>query len=242
MAKIVAVCGSPVSGKTTAALKIAQEIYFSAKSPVIFISPDINTPAFAYLFPRNKDTELYSLGVALDKTSITKEDILRQIVNADSMKDFGFLGFKTGENKYTYPEPTEDKIRDLFVSCGQIAPIVFVDCSSCFNDLISEMALRDADCIVQMIAPDLRCMGYYSAYEEIYNAISDRAIKVVNLMDNDIFLPIDEVKSHFKNVRFTLPYSRILKQQAITGTLTERIQDSKYRAECLNIARQVLSK
>ena len=29
MAKIIAICGSPSSGKTTAGLKIAEEIYYS---------------------------------------------------------------------------------------------------------------------------------------------------------------------------------------------------------------------
>ena len=61
-------------------------------------------------------------------------------------------------------------------------------------------------------------------------------------MDNDIFLPIEEVKTHFKGVDFMLPYSRTLKQQAITGTLWERIKDAKYKSVCQNVARKVLSK
>ena len=242
MSKIIAVCGSPVSGKTTAGLKIAQELYYATNTPVIFIAPDVNTPALSYLFPRSKDKDLYSLGVALDKTSIIKEDILRQIVNPDSMNNFGLLGFKTGENRYTYPTPTEDKVRELFRACAEIAPVIFIDCSSCFDNLISEMAMRESDCVIQLIVPDLRSMGYYSAYEERYNAVGDKCVKIINLMDNDIFLPIEEVKTHFKNVKLILPYSRPLKQQAITGSLTERLNDSKYKSACISIARQVLSK
>ena len=241
MAKIIAVCGSPSSGKTTAGLKIAQEIYFTAKCPVLFISPDTNTPAFSYIFPRRKDTELFSLGVALDKTTITSEDILKQTVNSDNMKNFGFLGLKTGENKFSFAKPTEDKVRELFIACSNIAPIIFVDCSSNFDDLVSEVAMREADINIQLITPDLRSMGYYSAYEEKYNAIADKCIKVINLMDNDIFLPIEEVKTHFKGVDFILPYSKPLKQQAITGTLYEKLNDTKYKSSCLNVAKRVLS-
>ena len=242
MAKIIAVCGSPSSGKTTSALKIAQEVYFFAKCPVLYISPDTNTPSLAYLFPRSKDTDLFSLGTALDKPSITKEDILHQIVNVDSMKNFGFLGMKIGENKYSYAKPTEDKIREFFVACGEIAPVVFVDCASNFDDIVSEVAMREANINIQIICPDLRCMGYYSAYEEKYKSVGDKCIKVINLMDNDIFLPIEEVKAHFKGVDFLLPYSRTLKQQAITGTLWERINDAKYKSVCQNVARKVLNK
>ena len=242
MTKIIAVCGSPSSGKTTSALKIAQEVYFFAKCPVLYISPDTNTPSLAYLFPRSKDTDLFSLGTVLDKPSITKEDILRQIVNIESMKDFGFLGMKVGENKYSFAKPTEDKIREFFVACGEITPIVFVDCSSNFDDIVSEVAMREANINIQIICPDLRCMGYYSAYEEKYKAIGDKCIKIINLMDNDIFLPIEEVKTHFNGVDFILPFSRALKQQAITGTLWERIKDTKYKSVCQNVARKVLNK
>jgi len=77
MSKIIAVCGAPSSGKTTSALKIAQEIYLRGNCSILFISPDTNTPALSYLFPRRKDTDLFSLGGALDKTSIVYEDILK---------------------------------------------------------------------------------------------------------------------------------------------------------------------
>ena len=47
---------------------------------------------------------------------------------------------------------------------------------------------------------------------------------------------------NFKGVDFMLPYSRTLKQQAITGSLSERINDAKYKSVCQNVARKVLSK
>ena len=241
MAKIIAVCGSPASGKTTSALKIAHEIYFRGNCSILFISPDTNTPALSYLFPRRKDTDLFSLGTALDKTTVTSEDILKQAVTTDSMKNFGFLGLKVGENKYSFAKPTEEKVREFLVACSQVVSVVVVDCSSNFDDLVSEVAMREANVNIQLISPDLRSMGYYSAYEEKYNAIADKCIKVINLMDNDIFLPIEEVKAHFKGVDFILPYSRALKQQAITGTLPERINDAKYKAICSKVAKKVLS-
>ena len=240
MAKIIAVCGSPASGKTTAGLKIAQEAYFYAKFPVLFNYADTNTPALSYLFPRSKDKELFSLGAVLDRTSVTSEDILRQTVTVGSLNNFGILGLKTGENKYSFPRPTDEKIREFFAALNNTAPTVFIDCSSCFDDHISEAAFRVADVIIQIISPDIRSMAYYSAYEEKYDAVSNKCIKVINTLDNDIFLPINEVKAHFKDTHYVLPYSRPLKQQAITGTLTEKISDSKYKSVCLNIARTVL--
>lgn len=240
MSKLIAVCGSPASGKTTTALKVAEEIYYHTNLPVLFISPDTNIPSLAYLFPRSKENELFSLGEALDKTTITCEDILKQTIYTKNMRNFGFLGLKLGENKYSFPKPTGQKIREFFYSCEQIAPIVVVDCTSYFDDLISEIAIRESDVNIQLISPDLRSMGYYSAYEEKYKAFEDKCVKVITLMDNDLFLPIEEIKTHFKSIEYVIPYSRALKQQAITGTLVEKISDIPYKSVCLNIAKRVL--
>jgi adenylate kinase family enzyme len=53
---MIAVCGSPESGKTTAALKLAQELYFAKKGTVLFLSPDMSVPALSYLFPLSLST------------------------------------------------------------------------------------------------------------------------------------------------------------------------------------------
>ena len=47
MSKLIAVCGSPESGKTTLALKLAQELYYTKKTSVLFFSVD-----FTHVFPR----------------------------------------------------------------------------------------------------------------------------------------------------------------------------------------------
>lgn len=102
MSKMIAVCGSPGSGKTTAALKIAQELYYEKKGVILFLSPDMSVPAMAYIFPHCKDSDLFSIGKALDKTDIFKEDVMKQIVSVKTMLNFGFLGYKAQENKFSY--------------------------------------------------------------------------------------------------------------------------------------------
>ena len=86
MSKMIAVCGAPNSGKTVTSLKLAQEIYNLQNTSVLFLSPDLNVPSMAYLFPNGKDGELYSIGVTLDKTDIYKEDVIKQTVNIKTMR------------------------------------------------------------------------------------------------------------------------------------------------------------
>lgn len=240
MGKFIAVCGSPESGKTVTALKLAQEIYVEARQRVLFFSPDLSVPLMGYLFPHCKESDLYSIGKALDQTDIYKEDVLKRVVTVKTMTSFGYLGFKAGENKYTYPRPTEDKVLQLFACMRDLAEYVIVDCVSDPADLMSAMAKSEADVIIQMISPDLKCMTYYASNAEQYAAISDRTVKVMNKKENDIFLPNEEVAAHFGNVQFVLPYSQALKRQTYTGTLSERILDSKYRAVISQTAKAVI--
>ena len=240
MGKMIAVCGSPNCGKTTAALKLAQEIYGLKKSSVMFLSPDLNVPCMAYLFPNGKDTDLYSLGVALDKTDIYKEDVLKQTVNVKTMQNFGFLGFKLGENRYSYPRPTEDKITQLFAVMRDNADYVIVDCTCDHDDMVSSLAKRDCDIAVQMFSPDMKCISYYASCVNQFLLIEDKRLKVLNVMDKDIYVPIHETETHFKGMDFKLPYERMLKQQMITGTLSERLVNCKYRSEIERLAKAVM--
>ena len=241
MSKMIAVCGSPESGKTTASLKIAQELYYGKKGSVIYFSPDTRVPAMAFIFPHCKDSDLFSIGKALDKTDIYKEDVMKQLVSVKTMLNFGFLGYKAGENKFSYPRPTEDKLTALLRVMKEIADYVVVDCVSDADDLISRMAVNKADNVIQMVTPDLKCIAYYSSQAELFENAADRSITIMNIRDRDLYLPTEEVKSHFGNVQFTLPYSRSLKQQFITGTLSERLADRKYREQIAAIAKKVVA-
>lgn len=240
MSKMIAVCGSPNSGKTTAALKLAQEIYQLKKASIQFLSPDLTVPCMAYLFPNGKDSDLYSLGVALDKTDIYREDVLKQTVNLKTMQNFGFLGFKLGENKYSYPRPTEDKVVQLFDVLKDCSEYVIVDCSCDPDDMVSSIAKRECDIAIQMFAPDMKCISYYASCVNQFILIEEKKLKVLNVMDKDIYVPIYETEKHFNGMDFKLPYEKNLKQQMITGTLSERLNNCKYKSEIERLAKAVM--
>ena len=68
--KIISVWGSPHSGKTTFAVKLAETLYEKSRATVIVLFCDINTPTLPILFPNYKTTDLYSVGTVLAKTDI----------------------------------------------------------------------------------------------------------------------------------------------------------------------------
>ena len=240
MGKLIVVCGSPNSGKTVTSLKLAQEIYTENKKNVMFVSPDLRVPTLSYLFPNGKDNELYSLGVALDKTDVLEEDVLKQTVTTKNIANLGHLAFKLGENKFSYPRPTEDKVVQLLSVLRGVADYTVVDCTCDADDIISSIAMRDCDIAVQLFNPDMRCISYYASCFERFLLIQDKLIKVLNTIENDVYSPVCEVAAHFKGTDLKLPYERVLRWQTITGTLSEKIRAGKYKKELGRLTKAVL--
>ena len=241
MAKMIAVIGSPGSGKTTVTLKLAQELYCATThGAVIYLSPSLKVPAIGVLFPNYTPDSIFSLGEMLDKTDIYEEDILNHLVTVKSMNNFGCLGYKAGENKFSFPVLTEDKVKSLFDVLHKMAGYVFVDCTEEENDLISQYALGVADEVILVLSPDLKSMVYLSSNESVLGSHADRAVRVLNINENELYPPVDDVKSNVRNISFVLPYSKQIRGQHLDGLLYERAKDKKYRSELSKIVNTIM--
>ena len=102
MSKLIAVWGTPDSGKTTFATKLARSIYEEYQSTVIVVYADNETPALPVVFSNYKKEDMFSVGAALAKTDVTQEDVVKQLVTVKDKQNFGFLGFTDGENRFIY--------------------------------------------------------------------------------------------------------------------------------------------
>ena len=241
MAKIIAVIGSPGSGKTTVTLKLAQELYCATTNgAVIYLSPSLKVPALGVLFPNYTPDSIFSLGKMLDKTDIYEEDVLNHLVTVKAMKNFGCLGYKAGENKYSYPDLTDDKVKALFDVLHKMVGYVFVDCTEEENDLISQYALGMADEVIMVISPDLKSMVYLSSNESILGNHADRALRVLNVNEHELYSPIDDVRTNVKNIAFILPYSNQIRSQHLDGLLYDRAKGKKYRTEISKIVNRIM--
>lgn len=158
------------------------------------------------------------------------------------MQNLGYLGFAAGENKYTYPAPTEDKIKALLSILRTLADYVIVDCVSDHRDIVSRMAIKEADTVLRLSTPDLKSMAYFSSQLPLYADPSYKTaehIQTLNIPDTDLYMPVEIVKTHFKDIACTLPFSRTLKQQMLDGTLSNALKDKKYRAKLAELSEKV---
>lgn len=242
--KIIAVWGSPASGKSTFAVKLATAIYDNFESTVIVLFTDLETPMIPVIFPNDKPEDNGSVGVPLSKTDIEKEEIIKNLVTVKSRQNFGFIGYKDGENKFTYPRFGRAKAEELLARLSELADYVIVDCvSSLESNPLASTAVELADQIIRLASPDLRSISYYLSQLPLYvdsKYQSEKQIQGLNTPNADVFMPIEEAKSHLKDLAFTLPYSRQVKEQAQKGTLYEKTTDKKFQSRITEIARKVV--
>ena len=100
-AKIIAVWGSPNSGKTTLATKLATAIYDNYQATVVVLYCDLETPALPVIFPNEKAEDLGSVGIPLDCCEI-------KIVNPDEegVGEIYVKGTNVMKGYYNDPEAT----------------------------------------------------------------------------------------------------------------------------------------
>ena len=77
---LIAVWGSPNSGKTTFATKLAIAVYDQYQATVWVLYPDLLTPTLTIRFPNEKKVELGSIGIPLSNTEMDTEDLIRNAV------------------------------------------------------------------------------------------------------------------------------------------------------------------
>ena len=241
MGKIVAFIGPPGSGKTSLAMKAAVETYCATKSNrIFFVSPDICVPSCGVIFPNYAPDDLASIGGIFDSTDIDFDTVLNSGVSVKSMKDFACYGFKSGENRATYPAPDENILRDLFEVMRRNTSYVFVDCSDDGKDTISEQALKTADIIIRVIPADLKGMTWYATNRHLYGPDEKCFINVVNPGGKGLFYPTDEVCTKVGGVLTVMPYSKALAQQMLDGSLYERLKDAGFNKALKTLVKKIL--
>lgn len=242
MSKLIAIWGAPCSGKTTFATKLALCIYENYNSTVLELLCQNETPALPVLFPMRKADDLFSVGVPLSKTDIAQGDVIESIVILKQKQNLGFLGYKDGENKYTYPKYDDGKAAEFLSVLRTLADYVIVDCSSELAGL-SAAAVKTADTVIRLAAPDLKSMSFFASQLPLYGDggfKTDQHIVGLNITENELYLPIEECKTHYKDVSFILPYCREVKAQMQSGELTNPVTDKKYREMIKKITEKVV--
>ena len=238
MSKIISFCGSPNSGKTTTALKVARELAKrqnpETKTPynVVYLSTDYTVPALPAVFPCRKI--IRSLSYCLTEVEISRGSIFASAMTIDNVSNIMYLGFKDGENSSSFPMPPITKAEALFMNLRKIADYIIVDCDSFVgNNRLMEAALRTSDRVVCIFGYSLKDISYYSSSldKEMFRLDDYHTIRCMNLKEDlGRSLPLASIIKRYGGVDYTIPFNKDLKMQELEGNLAYDCKNKKYNS------------
>ena len=137
---VLAVWGSPSSGKTVVSVKLAEHLA-KKKRNVILILADMITPPLPYLCAPSDIEQERSLGSILAASHVTENLIKKNCMFYRKNDYLSMVGMLKGENVFTYPPYEKEQAAELIQLAAQIAPYVIVDCTSNIaSDILSAVS------------------------------------------------------------------------------------------------------
>lgn len=209
--KMLAIWGSPSSGKSTLSMKIAKNLISQNKN-VCTVFCDMTAPMMPCTALENEFEFKSSIGSILSANNITDNLIKKNLTMLKKSSYLALIGLLEGENEYTYPESTEEQIMIFYEKLKNIFEYVIVDCTSYIsNNMLSIVALKMADNILRISNQDTKSISYFVSQDSLFkntNIIEEKPLKVLNNYSNGIvqeifansdfkFLNCDEIKQQF---------------------------------------------
>ncbi|NPV89722.1 MAG: AAA family ATPase [Firmicutes bacterium] len=241
--QVLAVWGSPGSGKTTVSVKLAKHLA-DQKQNVALLLCDMTVPMLPCICPPSDLECEKSLGSILAATRVSGSLIKQNCVTHKKISHLLLIGMLKGENVFTYPPYTAELAVELIDHLRDIAPYIIIDCGSVIaSDILSAVALMEADSVLRMVNCDLKSISYLSSQLPLLKDNkwdADKQYKVAsNLKPNQAGEHIEQVLGH---VVFKIPHSSELENQALAGDLFRdlSLKDSRgFRKEIARISQEV---
>lgn len=240
MSKLIAIWGSPNSGKTTLAVKLALELDNRKAGNILVLHTDNITPAMPVLFPFERDTQ--SIGHALSAVEISQTDILQTVVVPKGRDNIGFLGYAYGDNQFSYPAFDKEKAVDFLSALKSLADYVIVDCSSQYNNVLSRAALSIADSTIKLATPELKAISFFLSQMSMFISPEydlTEAIQGLTVTQSGFFQPLEECREYFKNPAFMFPYCQEVQEQILTGEMMKEVHCKEYRRELAKVIERI---
>lgn len=228
---MIAVWGSPSSGKTTTAIKLALEIS-KAKKNVIVVFDDIFCPSIPVLLPFF-DGKAKSIGKVLTSSSMEQKSILENLISPiEDNSNIAFLGYTKGENPLTYAEYTQERATDFLILLKHLTDYVIIDCSSVITEsIITLLSLEMADKVIRLTTADFKGISYFNSILPLLmdqKFKTDEHIKVISNVKD--YQAEEEVNSLIKGRGIYIPYSNEVEKQYIESNLFEDLRTKSGRA------------
>jgi MinD-like ATPase involved in chromosome partitioning or flagellar assembly len=239
---IIAVWGSPSSGKTVTSMKLARELEAKKKN-VIIIFADLFCPVVSTVMP-SVDVKNRTLGSLLSKPHIKQIDIMQTAIPYPKHEHIGIIGYKNGDNIFTYSEFLAERVAEFIEQLRQVTDYVIIDCSSVLTeDGFTTIALQKSDKILRLCNADLKSFSYFSSHLPLISRTKFKLETHINVLSN---IKAGQEENTFRSVygeiAYTLPHVKEIEPQFYSAGLLDGLSGKdgkKYNAEIKKITREV---
>lgn len=219
--QVLAVWGSPSSGKTTVSVKLAKHLA-ECKKDVFLLLCDVTTPMLPCICPPSDLDSERSLGSILAATHVTDNLIKQNCIFHKRFKHLALIGMLKGENEYAYPPYTEQQATELIDELRKVSQYIVIDCGSVISsDVLSTIALMEADSVLRLANCDLKSVSYLSSQLPLLRGSgewdADKQIKTANNVK--LYEASENMEQALGGVQFKIPHSDEVELQALAGNL-----------------------
>ena len=236
---VLAVWGSPGSGKTVTAVKIAKALSAKKKN-VILLLCDMSAPMLPCICHADALESKGSLASVLAAARISESLIKHNLVTFKHNSYLAALGLLELQNEYSTPPFVQKQVVELLDGLRQIAPYVIVDCA---NDILSAVARMEADNVLRLANCDPKSVSYFSSQLPLLEDAEwdvDKQYKVASNVKP--YQAADHIGKALGDATFVLPYSQELEEQYLGRDLLAdlALKDSRpFRKELEKIIAEV---
>lgn len=218
--QILAVWGSPSSGKTIMSVKLARYIA-SQKKNVILVLADMTAPPLPYVCPPSDLDGENSLGNILGAAHVTETLIKQNAILHKRNEYLTMLGMLKGENAFSFAPYTETQARELLSELRKMADYIIIDCTSNItNDALSAVSLIESDAVLRLVSCDLKSISYLNSQLPLLLDNKFNVNKQYKAASNvSLFQADDEIEQISGGVNFKIPHSDEVYKQFLAGNL-----------------------
>ena len=241
--QVLAVWGSPSSGKTIMSVKLARYIA-SQKKNVILVLADMSAPPLPYVCPPSDLEAETSLGNILGAAHVDENLIKQNAILHKKNEYLTMLAMLKGENAFSYAPYTETQARELLAELRRLADYIIIDCTSNItNDALSAVSLIESDAVLRLVSCDLKSISYLNSQLPLLLDNKFNANKQYKAVSNvDEFQDDENIEQVVGGVNFKIPHSDEVYKQFLAGNLFAGLtaKDSKdFRKAVAKIANEV---
>jgi len=228
--QVLAVWGSPSSGKTIMSVKLARYIA-SQKKNVILVLADMSAPPLPYICPPSDLEAETSLGNILSAAHVDENLIKQNAILHKKNEYLTMLAMLKGENAFSYAPYTETQAKELLTELRKMCDYIIIDCTSNItNDALSAVSLIESDAVLRLVSCDLKSISYLNSQLPLLLDNKFNANKQYKAASNVAEFQADEnIEQVVGGVSFKIPHSNEVYKQFLAGNLFAGLSEKDSR-------------